>query len=159
MYILYIYPYVHWQFLSFSPCGSYSFWLCLRWAIKLLEFSWTENSLWRKSLSGSVYSSRNMKNRSARPWAQIQVLPTYLPFSPFFLAHCAFGHFLGRLFYEIFIDELWFLFAALHVTLYAAIFIFCRSLSILHMYISLLFLFFVGKFNYFKMICAHINKK
>lgn len=41
-------------------------------------------------------------------------------------AHCAprpfaTRPFSGLLFYEIFIDELWFLFAALHVTLYAAV--------------------------------------
>lgn len=57
----------HCQFLSFHCAFGLPF--CAV-AIKLLEFSWTENSLWRKSLSGSVYSSRNMKNRSARPGAE-----------------------------------------------------------------------------------------
>lgn len=127
-------------------------------AIKLLEFSWTENSLWRKSLSGSVYSSRNMKNRSARPWALSQDQKHPSPSLSFW--GCS--HFLGRLFYEIFIDELWFLFAALHVTLYAAVH--SPFHPVPHTYADPYFsapfwYFFVGKFNYFKMICAHINKK
>jgi len=65
-----------------------------------------------------------MKNRSARPWARSQdqdAVPRIpLPFS-------------GLLFYEIFIDELWFLFAALHVTLYAAV-LFAISPSYPHMH-------------------------
>jgi len=63
-----------------------------------------------------------MKNRSPAPGrSQDQdAAPQFPPFS-------------GLLFYEIFIDELWFLFAALHVTLYAA-FLFAISPSYPHMH-------------------------
>lgn len=105
----------HCQFLSFHCAFGLPF--CAA-AIKLLEFSWTENSLWRKSLSGSVYSSRNMKNRSARPGAEPGPKPELLllrschaslPLLRLFVGVCVFVRWL---FYDIFIDELWFLFGA-----------------------------------------------
>lgn len=106
----------HCQFLSFHCAFGLPF--CAA-AIKLLEFSWTENSLWRKSLSGSVYSSRNMKNRSARPGAEpgpepelLRSCHASLPLR-FFVCMCVCVRWL---FYDIFIDELWFLFGAFPYT-------------------------------------------
>lgn len=142
---IHIHSYIHiGNFCPFSRAGHILFSQpACAWAIKLLEFSWTENSLWRKSLSGSVYSSRNMKNRSARPWAQSQYPdPHTVPPAPL----------LHALFLASFLRDF-----------YRRIMVFiCRSTcdplcsSSIR---QLTYFFFVGKFNYFKMICAHINTK